>query len=142
MGSGIILHTTNGGNTWTQDATSLTSGKELIAVYFTSEYKGYVVGNDIMLKYGEISGIKENEISEEISIYPNPTNNGFNIQLGRNDQQIDIFNSRGQAVYQEDLNITTGHASKEFDISFLTKGLYLIKVIGERGVKLGKVVKN
>jgi len=81
-------------------------------------------------------------LNTKIIIFPNPTSKSINIQLGRIDQQIEIFNSQGQFVYREELNITTDYKSKEIDLSHLPKALYLIKVTGENSIRVGKVLKN
>ena len=52
-GTEVLLHTVDGGETWTQELESQTVGKELRAIYFTSAHNGYVVGNDVVLKYGD-----------------------------------------------------------------------------------------
>lgn len=53
VGTNVILHTTNGGTTWNIEASELTSGKLLTAVYFTSSTKGYVVGRGVLLKFSK-----------------------------------------------------------------------------------------
>ena len=77
----------------------------------------------------------------KIEIFPNPASKSITITLERGNQHIEIYNSQGNLVYQENLNNTTDQQSKEIDISHLPKALYIIKISGESGSRVGKVVK-
>ncbi len=50
----IIISTSNGGTTWTEQNSTITSG-DLLSVFFTSANKGYATGsNNTFLVYGEL----------------------------------------------------------------------------------------
>lgn len=58
VGTNLILHTINGGATWTQELSTLTSGREFVAVFFTSPTNGYILGNGetpLLFKTGDAS---------------------------------------------------------------------------------------
>ena len=60
-----------------------------------------------------------------VRIYPNPVGNILHVQSDKTIQSIQILSLTGQILY------TT--KSKSFDVSFLSKGVYLIKVQNESG---------
>ncbi|MFC1731129.1 SBBP repeat-containing protein [candidate division KSB1 bacterium] len=138
------------GNSITND----THGNLFLSGYFqgladfdpgTSTYNLTSNGNEdvFVVKFSQSATfIADNSLFSFVSVFPNPTNETVNIQLGNGDQQITIYDTQGQLVYQEYLNIKSDQIRKEIDISQLPKALYLIKVIGDRGVKLGKVLKD
>ncbi len=101
---GLVMQTTNGGNTWVITADGVTSDL-LRAVQFTSPTNGYVVGNNrTLLKYSEITSAENDDILPEILLsqnYPNPFNPtttiSFSIQE-ESDIEISIYSIKGQKV--------------------------------------------
>jgi hypothetical protein len=65
---------------------------------------------------------------KEISIYPNPTENLLNIEIPDEfkDPSLQVFNIQGQEVYSNK-KILIG--DNQIDFSFLTAGIYFIKII-------------
>ena len=56
--------------------------------------------------------------------------------------KIEIYNLSGSLVQSEKFNITSGDTKKQIDISNLTSGVYLLKVIANNEYKTIKVVKH
>jgi hypothetical protein len=104
VGTEVILHTIDGGVTWTQEFASQTVGMELTAVYFTSANNGYVVGTGNLLKYGEITPSEDVEISLDVSLlqnYPNPFNPETEISYqvsGVSNVSLSIFDIKGRLI--------------------------------------------
>lgn len=68
-----------------------------------------------------------NETEMEVSIYPNPSNGNFTVNVSGNDaanSQITIYNSIGQIVYSEQIN----SAKTQIDLSNQTSGIYFCRV--------------
>lgn len=87
-------------------------------------------------------GVFSKEIAAEvaISMYPNPINNLVNFKFpnGIDKIEISIYNLLGSTIYQGQLlknNPTT-------DISFLSKGFYLMQVKSNNEIRTFKVLKN
>ncbi len=81
-------------------------------------------------------GIDDLSYENEAAIVPNPTHDTFKIELGSNKmvEKVLIFNSSGQQVKVA--------KSNEVNISDLTKGLYLVKVMSGTSVSAsGKIIK-
>jgi len=83
--------------------------------------------------------INENAL-ELIKVNPNPTTEKFNINLGgaHSETIIELFDLQGKLITTKIVNT----ASTEFDLSDNEKGLYLIKVSSESGVKTIRIVKQ
>ena len=85
-------------------------------------------------KLGGITGINDIKNSN-IKIYPNPTNNIFNIEgLTKNENNtIQIFDVQGKLVITKTIN-----EKGMIDLSELNKGVYVIKIgdVVQRIVKM------
>jgi photosystem II stability/assembly factor-like uncharacterized protein len=124
-GTEVLSHSVDSGSTWTEELASQTIGVELRAIYFTSAHYGYVVGNDIVLKYGEISGIGETK-TLQFEIYPNPAKEKFTIRGSRSEVEqirielLDMFGNQVSILYE-------GNAISdklEFDVQEVPAGIY------------------
>jgi hypothetical protein len=71
-----------------------------------------------------------------VSLYPNPVKDYLKIEL-RNQleiQKIQIYNVIGKLVNET--------RSLEVDFTKLSKGIYLLKIITDKGIATKKVIKN
>ncbi|RLD83834.1 MAG: hypothetical protein DRJ10_02700 [Bacteroidetes bacterium] len=88
------------------------------------------------VKYGTATGITTNNKNfSNVKVFPNPTNGIFIIE-GNNIQRIEIKNVNGGDIK----DVTTNKKQLEIDLSQYPKGIYLIKVITDKGVAVKKVV--
>ena len=88
------------------------------------------------------TGIESYAIPNKFNVYPNPAHSSIYIQLQKSDQWIKLYSLQGQCIYQEELKKFTANQPKEIDLSYLPKGIYLLKVEGKDGNKVGKVIKQ
>lgn len=72
--------------------------------------------------------------TETISLYPNPGNGRFTIKSNSLIDKIEVYNMSGEKVYSDIKN--SKQNSFETDISYCSKGIYLLKVYA------GKVIVN
>ena len=79
-------------------------------------------------------------ISEDISIniYPNPTSKEVNISSESFINSIEVFNSLGQKVYQNNLKAK----EKTLDINSFSNGVYIIGVSTDKGYIRKKLIKD
>src|SRR5690606_12628558 len=78
--------------------------------------------------------IDENQIAE-LKIYPNPTNNTFEIS-GLNDGIIEIIDNQGRTVKQMVSN------ENNYSISELTSGIYFVKITSEKTSITKQLIKT
>lgn len=100
-------------------------------------YVTNLAGSDTLCKTITISGIEDVDVSNQISVYPNPTNHFLNVMMNQSvttSARVDIINAVGQVV----MSRTTGANSVEkFDLSHLAQGVYHVQITSE-GLKAYK----
>jgi sugar lactone lactonase YvrE len=83
------------------------------------------------------AGINKLDLSEKTSIYPNPNNGVFTI-IVKNEKLkmnnlVEIYNVLGEKVFQSNIQ----HSTFSIDLSFLPGGVYLYRVVSEKGELIG-----
>ena len=74
-------------------------------------------------------GVGESSLEDMISVYPNPTQGSFVLELGQNDldgAQLKIINARGELVYQQIIKKATEKIT--VDISDHPAGIYMLRL--------------
>ncbi|WP_452225199.1 T9SS type A sorting domain-containing protein [Lacinutrix chionoecetis] len=89
--------------------------------------KAFNYSNEIVVSDATLS-VVENTI-EGIKIYPNPASDILNIEMinAENISTVEIFNILGEQVLKSELN------NNKINVSELSKGMYLVKIISENG---------
>jgi hypothetical protein len=117
----------NNGGVWTKYEVSVTAPAEATGLYFELRtYSGATVyWDDLSFTKNATASIKENTI-EGFSTYPNPINSGeFTVSSASSiEKTVKIYSVIGKDVFTEKF---TGH-SKKLEVSFLNKGIYILKV--------------
>ncbi len=98
---------------------------------------------DYVKVYQESGSLSTGDVGNnknEPRAYPNPVKNNLNLNLGQEfgSSKAILYNLAGQKVYTFQQNIQ----NKTHNISFLKKGLYLLKVESEKNSKVFKIIKN
>lgn len=97
------------------------------------------------LEFSVLSDTREiSNISNDISIFPNPTNGIFSIKLNdiESIQSYDILNIHGLAVYAA--NVVQDSSSNQIDLNLdsLPKGIYFIRMnIGNQFISKKVILK-
>lgn len=87
------------------------------------------------------TGIEDNFAGNPvINIYPNPTNDWFNIDY-QNAGNIKVTNTLGEVIFEEKVNPLT-EGTKKIDLSNFSNGIYFINVSNEKGALNHKVILN
>lgn len=84
---------------------------------------------------------KDFELERNISIYPNPAQSRFKIEVKNNSsiEDVSIYNVLGKRALQDVNRIN----KNEFDISNLASGLYIVKIIDSNGgIATKKLLKH
>ena len=88
----------------------------------------------------DVVGTEEIEISNNITVYPNPTSGKVNIKFENlnSDTKINIFDLTGKSIIEREISAKT--SITEIDLSKFTKGVYLIKVSNFENVRIEKII--
>lgn len=81
----------------------------------------------------------EDRLDEEVTLYPNPNNGLFTLNLGSNFSDattIAIHDLSGKQVYQT----VTGNQSVQINARDLASGMYMVKIQGESGVAVKRFI--
>ncbi len=95
------------------------------------EYKKIVYSEYV--EVGEVTGIV-NKGNKESVVYPNPGNGVFNIKSLKAGDQMVVSNTSGITVFE------SGSLQDKVDLSHLTSGVYLVKIINNETVISDKLV--
>jgi hypothetical protein len=79
--------------------------------------------------------IKDNKKIESIQIYPNPTNSDIELK-GISSGKLIVYSISGQKVKEFDIA-----ENKQYSLSELEKGTYLIEIQSEKGKNYTKIIK-
>ena len=117
---------------WRMETVSLnafsTSQNALIKFRNISDYENFLYLDDINISNS--TGIDEANANSSITIFPNPNNGNFNIDIKNTDNEkiaINIFNSIGQSVYQ--VNNKTINGVYNLDLTNQSSGIYFVQII-------------
>lgn len=99
-----------------------------------STKSGYITNDS-----GSALSIDDKEASFTVSVYPNPATEVANIHVGRTIRSVAVLNTLGQTVYSRG-NI--GADIVELNVSALSAGMYLVKVVTEGGVLTARLSVN
>ena len=93
----------------------------------------------------DIISLIENNIFDNVKIYPNPTNEYLNIEFKnyRSQSFIIIFeNTLGQEILRHEIQEGNQDFSQQFNISEFSKGIYYIKLLFENTKIVEIISKN
>ncbi len=89
----------------------------------------------VTLRFGTLN-VDENE-ALNVVVYPNPSDGVFNIQ-GQGIRKIEVFNSYGQIVLSEEIS----DDYLQIDLGSCAKGIYMLRVITDKGMAQKQIIKH
>lgn len=95
------------------------------------------LGNKAQLVYDPSLGTDKFS-NFKFSVYPNPTSSELNLTAAKTISKVELFNLLGQRVQSEMVNAN----QKQFDISNLQNGVYLMEVTIDNAKQAFKIVKQ
>ena len=98
---------------------------------------GLVLYSPILTEESE--EITDNE-TVAINIYPNPVHDLLTVESESNIREISVFDQMGRMIYVETFHETS--LQKVINTTSLPVGLYLLRIVIDRGVETMKFVKN
>ncbi len=119
----------------------VTSPSGKMWIVFKSDFIFNFQGWEATYTVGNL-GLEDNNSFKAFSVYPNPASDVLHIDLNSGEIQnttIELSSMNGQVVYKEEVSALLGDYRKDIELSGIAKGVYLIKVIGEKSVITRKV---
>jgi hypothetical protein len=92
---------------------------------------GSIVWSNIVLLKNKISTTLQIE-----SLYPNPTANSLNVLVGSpkvTQVSLLIFDNNARLIKKQPLTLQVGQNNTQIDVSALSKGLYILKLVSSNG---------
>ena len=88
-----------------------------------------------------VLSVEDNALSENVSVFPNPTSGDLNINFARNFEtlNVDIINVNGQKVLSQEME---GVGSNTLATSRLANGVYFAQISSDEGSTTIKFIKN
>lgn len=109
--------------------------KNTAYIYF--DYNSPIVTNTTINEYTQVVSVKENFKESLASIYPNPTNGIFTIELNTKEKQsLQLFDMTGNVV----LSQTIENGKANIDANYLAAGIYNMSIKGNASVINQKLV--
>lgn len=131
------------------DALSAFNGENTTGTWTLTIFDSFTFGDDGSLDAWSLeictapipTGIANNTLSNDITIYPNPTSNVINVALGQNNtaNQLVLTDLQGKIIFEQN-NINKN--SIQIDLTNYSKGIYLLQVKGLNEAKVFKVTKQ
>lgn len=128
----IVITNPTAGNTYTLTVThkgNLVNNKQNFALVMSGIQTPVMKTDDL-------------DLSNYISIYPNPVTDKLNIKLDKslNNVNIKVVNPMGQRVY--DKNFDRLKRSETIDMSSATQGIYMVLIKSDEGITTKKIIKK
>ncbi len=108
-----------------------------ITVEFTSDFSVNTSGWDITISCASLSNTEFSQ--KDISVYPNPVNDLLNIKSEVALEKLEIFNINGKLIFEKQLNQQLDVVS---NLSFLSSGIYFLKLEGEKSSIIKRIIKE
>lgn len=89
--------------------------------------------------------ISINEMMDALSIYPNPSNGLFQLEMRINHPDrytIEVSDVIGQVVHHENFSGMTGMFKTSIDLNDQCKGLYVVTIASSNGKQVQKIIKE
>ncbi len=141
-----IVYSSDAGETWEQvDSEQLlkTAATDAIVKFKEDNAEVYIGSIDLglMIYTIDLQALGNEEIirfSSLIEAYPNPVNDILNLKSDKNIMNLKLYSITGQLV----LTKSIGSATTQIDTSFLSDGIYLLKIENETGIETLRIVKQ
>ena len=103
-------------------------------IYF--DYNFPIVTNNYTTTIQNNLGLSENELSKNITIYPNPVKNTLTFDTKETILKVEIYDISGRILSSNSVT------ENKIDVSQLKTGSYILKVITENGIMNSKIIKE
>ena len=146
------ISSSNGSNGWRVAIDTLVGVAGQSSVFFRVAFGADgsitdegVAFDDIYIQDGAITGLVNDKLSTNLSVYPNPVEQRLFVEIGASPDQlqgIEVFNAQGQRVANITGNELAQTLAQGIDTKDWTKGLYIVHVKTTESSLKTKVIKQ
>ncbi len=143
--STVVLDAGNPGSSyyWSNGADTRTITVAASGIGFEIQpYKVYVTNSNncldsaminVMFSFSACVGIGEKNGRDEFMVYPNPSEGRFRVSLKAKGSQLkaEMLDLVGTKVWSEEWNGLSGMVERDIDVSFLPRGMYILRLNGD-----------
>ena len=100
-------------------------------------------GNGFELAYWKIAGVEDNNVFENVSIYPNPASENLNVSISMEEAQninAQVVDVMGKVVYSEQFNHNGDEQLYSIPVSNMSKGVYFLNLNSQNGKAVYKFI--
>jgi len=135
MATHTVQYFVNNTSVGTKDFLTTVTGFQAIDFAFDDYDSGFTVDN---IKILNADNLSTSELSQDnkVHIYPNPTSDFLHIPTAENIKSVEVYDLSGKLVLKD----TSG--KKQIPVSFLNRGMYIIKIITSHSVFTTKFSKK
>jgi hypothetical protein len=103
---------------------------------------GAGTGSSMEINVKTCAGNPETEMNSHIQIYPNPTDQILNVTIRGMEKNLELslLNVDGKMLYQRSWECISPEFHEQIDVSGLSKGIYLMKILNNDRVYFEKVI--
>jgi hypothetical protein len=95
-----------------------------------------VYSNVVTINVTDVTGVVNKQVEPSV-VYPNPTNGNFKVNSGNAGAfTLQIVDMNGKVVYTKDYNYNSG----DVPVTYNKKGVYVVKVISGKDVKVSRLI--
>ena len=90
-------------------------------------------------------GVSKNEIADEFMVFPNPSSDKIRVEYIGNlgeELTVQIVDLNGRLISAKTANTTNYAMGVDFQIDQLNPGMYIVRLIGEKGIRTTQFVKQ
>lgn len=144
-GTDVLKANKNDYTNWVTMSDGLSGTYGVSTLYLYKNYLFAITNTDGILYRREltpVSGINITENNRKIELFPNPTTTQVNIIFEKTtgSATVTVYNIYGFEVYNNNLHNTGTEFTQTIDVSSWAKGMYIVKVNTEDGIKTAKLV--
>lgn len=93
---------------------------------------------------GTVTSVQNHESALlSVNVFPNPLAENIHVNLNLKSEQkvsLELLDVTGKLIVSKDLGILNGASSQLLNVSGITKGIYFVKVISEKGTEVRKII--
>ncbi|HAL64365.1 MAG TPA: hypothetical protein DCP10_02215 [Bacteroidales bacterium] len=113
-------------------------------VYMIWKTNSGINANGWQVRYETLNvGIESQGLMTECHVWPNPASEVLNLSFVTEEQQnitIELVSASGSLVMSENLKSFSGRYQEQIQVNKFAKGIYILKIIGEKGIYNKKVI--